>query len=117
MFIFHLFFPLIFRWEVALATLDHFNWALFHTYHLVMLLMAAFTAYVSIRHPQDLLESPLGDVVLLTLALVPIIRLAAELFYFGFAGVMSLITVVFSIIPAAIYLLAFSVRFRSEIAA
>ncbi len=110
MFIFHCFFPIIFRWGETLTVLNRFDWAIFQTYHLIMLLMAAFMTYVSVRYPAQLLESPLGGLVLLTCAMVSIIRMAAELLFFGFSGIPSLIIIVFSIIPAGVYLLAFSMR-------
>ena len=108
MFVFHALFPSLFHWQETLAVLDRFNWALFQTYHLIVLLLVALSAYVSIRHPKDLLESRLGGAFLLTFALVPIIRIAAEFLYFGFNGVNSLIVIITGIIPAGVYLLAFS---------
>jgi hypothetical protein len=112
MFIFHALFPSIFHWREALAVLDRFNWALFQTYHLIMLLVAALSAYVSIRHSKDLLETPLGGVMLLTFAMVPIIRLATEFLFFGFDGTISLIVLVTSLITAGVYLLGFRVWLR-----
>lgn len=111
-FVLHASFPARFRWRETLPPFDRNRWAIYRSRHLVTLLVRAFTSYVSIRHPRDLLLSPLGGPLLVTFALVPIIRIVTEFLYFGFDGAQSLIIIATSLITAAVYLLAFTIHIR-----
>ena len=109
-FVFHLFFPRMFRWEKSLASLDRLNRAIFWTYHIIVLLILAAMAYISIRYASDLLGTPLGGAVLLTFAMFFILRIAAEFLYFGFDGVRSVIILAMCLVPAVVYMLGLGLR-------
>lgn len=106
-FIFHLFFPRLFQWEKNKINLDKFNWAIYQTYHLIVLLMLAAMAYISIRHAADLVSLSLGGILLLFFVLFFVIRIAAEFLCFGFDKMRSLIIIGACLVPAVIYLLGF----------
>ena len=105
-FLFHLMFHSLFDWKESLGCLSHGNWAIFQTFYLGSLLIVGTMAYLSLRFPTDLYASRFGKSISFTFSLYYVIRIAAQLLFFGFAGPISFVIVALCAAPAFVYMWA-----------
>jgi hypothetical protein len=67
--VFHVLFFVIFNWKETLSCLDHNNWAIFHTFNLVSILMVLTITYFSLFKTKDLLTNRLASPLLFVFSL------------------------------------------------
>lgn len=110
--VFHVLFYGIFGWEKSLACLSRFDWAIFMTYHAIVILAIGAMAVICLFYARYLLQTALGKPVLVFFALFYIVRIAAEFLFFGYSGASSVYVIVMCLLPVAACLDAFAYNLR-----
>lgn len=80
--VFHLMFPRLFNWRQDLRTLTFVNRGITHVLNLCLTAVFVIFAYVSLAHTKDLLSSPLGHGLLVSIALFWLLRAVQQIVFF-----------------------------------
>ncbi len=80
--------------------------ALLQTFNAVTLWVVAAMAYLSFRHPDDLVRTSMGRSVLVVFGVFYVVRIASEFAFVGYSGMGSLVIIILCLIPAFCYLIA-----------
>lgn len=101
--VFHLFFWQLFNWHEELPRLSTTNQTIVQLLDLAVAYTAAFFAYVSIRHPGDLLHTGLGRSMLFLMGLFYILRAIEGVILEGLHNVPDVIIFLIGLGVAALY--------------
>lgn len=102
--IFHLFFWRIFRWKEDLASLTRINRAIVQILNLCLTFLFFVMAYVSFFHAAELLSTPLGHIILVSIALFWVLRLILQFVFFGARHRISILFILLFLVGASLYL-------------
>lgn len=80
---FHLFFPLLFRWQAALAPLDAVNRGIVRIMNLCLTFLFAAFGFLALRYAEDMLFTALGHALLVVLAAFWLVRALEQWWFFG----------------------------------
>lgn len=89
--VFHLFFWKLFRWKKELASVSRLNRNIFQIINLCLTFMIFFMAYVSFCHLSELLDTGLGNALLIGFSLFWLLRMVEQIIFFGFKNRTSII--------------------------
>jgi len=98
-FVSHALFYTMFGWEKSLSGLNHFDWAVFFTYHVIVMLTIATMAIFSVCYPRQLTQTALGRATLVFFILFYLSRIVSEFLFFGYDGVRSLFIIFLCLLP------------------
>ncbi len=97
--IFHLAFPFMPNWNLALNTMPVDYSAIFLTYHYILIAFLAGMGYISTFQAKKLLDSPIKTSVLLLFSSLYIIRIITEFVLWGITLPQSVIILLMCILP------------------
>jgi len=101
--VFHLFFYWMFNWQTSLKCLDLNNWAIFHTFNIIMDVMFVLFAVLSLFFSTKLITETTGKIWLLFMSSVYVVRIICEFVLWGFNWVQSPVIILLCVIPAVLY--------------
>ncbi len=104
--ILHIGFYWLFRWEQTLQVMNPTDRAILLTLNLVGILFLVYATTVSFLQASQLPRTPVGRSVLVLFASFYLLRVVAEIVFFGFVVPKSILAIVLCLIPAACYALA-----------
>ena len=101
--IFHLLFRRIFNWDEDLRSLSFLNRAIMQVLNLSLTLVFVIFGYISLVHPKELLTSPLGQSLLITMAVFWFARAVQQPLFFGMKHWGSVAFMLFFLTGAVLY--------------
>jgi hypothetical protein len=101
--VFHLFFWYLFNWNEELPRLGATNQTIVQLLNLAVAYTAVLFAYVSLRHPRDLLDSRLGHAMLFLMGLFYILRAVVGVILEGLHNAPDVIIFLIGLGVAALY--------------
>jgi hypothetical protein len=102
-FFFHIPFYWMLDWENSLACLSRDNWAIFHCFNIISIVLLGLISYVSIFCASELLSASLGKAIMIFASWFYFFRIAAEFFFFEPQIYVSPIIIVLCAVPAIFY--------------
>jgi len=103
--IFHILFYWLFNWKNTLRCLNSDNWAIFHTFNFGMNMMSILFAIISLFMTNKLLTESIGNVMLVFMSLMSVMRIVSEFVLWGFTLEQSPIIIILCLIPAVLFVL------------
>jgi hypothetical protein len=105
--IFHIGFWKLFNWKTELAKLHFTNRAIMQIFNMRIIYLASLMAFIYFRYPQELLNTPLGKVVLIGMCLFWAGRTIEQFIFFKLNNTrVNLMTIIF-IIGTVLHFLCF----------
>lgn len=101
--IFHLFFWRIFNWEQDLRSVSSLNRSIMPVVNLSLTFVFVIFAYISLVHSTELLTSPLGNSLLILIALFWLIRSLLQVIFFKLDHWLSSAFLCYFLAGAALY--------------
>jgi hypothetical protein len=80
--IFHLFFWRLFNWDTDLESLSIINKAIMQVLNISLIIVFSIFAYISFAHTHELVTTPLGNALLLLMAMFWMARAAQQIVFF-----------------------------------
>ena len=101
--IFHLFFWHIFNWEQDLRSVSSLNRSIMPVVNLSLIFVFIIFAYISLVHSTELLTSPLGNSLLIMIALFWLARSLLQIIFFKLDHWLSFAFLCYFLAGAALY--------------
>ncbi len=101
--VFHLMFWRIFNWPETIATLNHVNKAMIQVLNLSITFIFFIFSYISFFHTQELLNTSLGNSLLLLMSALWLFRAGQQILFYKLKHKVSLAFTFFFIIGAVLY--------------
>jgi hypothetical protein len=101
--VFHLFFWRLFDWKRDLASLSFINRQVMQLLNLSLTFTFLVFAYISLLHTRELLETDLGHVLLLLIALLWFLRAIEQIIFFSLKRPLSVAFFVTFLLGTALY--------------
>jgi hypothetical protein len=102
--IYHIMFWRIFRWKEDLASLRRVNRAVMQILNLCLTFVFLAMAYVSFFHIPELVQTSLGNTILIAIALFWFLRMVEQPVFFGFKKKMSIVLTLIFLLGGVVYL-------------
>jgi hypothetical protein len=83
--IFHLLFWRLFSWDTDLESLTVYNKAIMQVLNISLIIVFVIFAYISFKHSHELVTTPLGNTLLLLMALFWMARTVQQILFFKLA--------------------------------
>ena len=103
--LFHLMFYWMFNWKTALKCLDLNNFAIFHTFNVIMDIMFILFAVLSLFFTSKLITETTGKIWLLFMSSVYVVRIICEFLLWGFNWAQSPVIILLCVIPTVLYMI------------
>lgn len=103
--VFHLFFWRIFDWKKDLASLSYINRAVMQILNLCLTYLFLVMAYISFFHRLELLQTSLGNTVLIAFSIFWFLRMLEQVIFFGVKNPLSIAFTVTFLLGSVIYLM------------
>jgi len=103
--LFHLLFYWLLNWKDALRCLDADNWAIFHAFNFGMNMMFIMFTIVSLFMTKKLLTESIGNVMLIFMSSIFVMRIVCEFVLWKLTAVQSPVIIVLCLIPAVLFVL------------
>ncbi len=102
--IFHLMFWRLFRWREDLASLTHLNRSVMQILNLCLTFVFLVMAYVSFFHRPELVQTSLGNTILVAFSLFWFLRMIEQVVFFGVKKKMSVVLTLVFLLGGVVYL-------------
>jgi hypothetical protein len=102
--IYHIMFWRIFRWKEDLASLRRVNRAVMQILNLCLTFVFLAMAYVSFFHRAELIQTSLGNTILVAISLFWFLRMVEQPVFFGFKKKMSVVLTLIFLLGGVVYL-------------
>jgi hypothetical protein len=101
--VFHVFFWRIFKWPETLASLNYVNRATMQVLNISLTFIFCIFAYVSFLHTDELLNTQLGQAMLVSISMLWLFRAALQLVFYGWRHKVSAALAVYFLLGAILY--------------
>ena len=102
--IYHLMFWRLFHWKEDLASLGRLNRSVVQILNLCLTFLLLVMAYVSFFHRSELLQTSLGNTILIAFSLFWFLRMIEQIVFFGFKKKMSVVFTLLFLLGGVVYL-------------
>jgi len=105
--LFHIFFWKIFHWKADLRSIMEINKGIMYVMNLCLIYVFLFFGYISIFHHDLLLNSALGNIVLVFITVFWIFRAIVQVLFFDIKKFVSIVFMIVFLIGGMLYLIPF----------
>jgi len=103
--VYHTMFWRLFRWREDLASLRRINRSVMQVLNLCLTFVFLVMAYVSFFHTSELIQTSLGETLLIAFSLFWFLRMIEQVVFFGIKNKMSVAFTLIFLLGSVIYLL------------